>query len=703
MGGDALRDPAGLLERAPEIAALAESDGPIRKALAKGDPRAVYRALWWARLLGRLKPHRQTLDALLAHRRLFATPFSRSPALGTMNGIGAMLYGASERDLDGSYVKSHFLVFAFVPVFPFAQYLVKDAEGGGDRSWYIIAKVPTSVGLRLWRGAVVAVVMATLGITAFRTFHASRHHDVHVVNSLPVPVGVQIGAVRADVPAGQRQVLTLPVGTHAVTTSGPSGETLESGSLAVEAGPHVLVWNVLGAGSVYVQHVTFGTPPNAQDDEPLFQCGRRAVRLDGIDYAFTDPPRSISLPKGQTYARRKRLGVMTTNTAACASVLARGTDPKAAQALATDLARFDDEGTTGTLIVLWRQLGRLDEAVALARRAVARRPDSVDMHRIYQTIAREQGLERELREEYGQRARSAPDSPDAAYLYARMLPFDEAHAMSASTLKRFPEHVHSVRLRLYGCVRRFELEEAVSHLAHMRTLAPDEWLLHAEEHAEVLAALGRPDEAKILLEAAFATADEYRRVRLAGVRCWLGGAADPSSDALYRKVAAGSSADALRFRIRFWMAPGDAALKPLPSAEHGFQRLALHAHFDPSAALRDVAAVPLDDLASLDNEVLLLLLGEAARAAEPRIREKLEAAVRRSDLPLAPILAYLERAGWSEDVERLQLPVQGALHLSRSRRSEIAPPERDRLRALARRCDPAGGFVTRALADWPSS
>jgi tetratricopeptide (TPR) repeat protein len=700
---DTLRDPAGLLERAPEIGSLAEADGSVRKALAKGDPREVYRALWWARLLGRLKPHRSTLDALLEHRRLFAAPYTRSPALGSVNGVGATLYGHSERDTDGTYVKSHFLILAFVPVFPFAQYLVKDADASG-RSWYVIAKVPTSFALRLWRGAVVAAVMVTLATAAFRTFHASRHHDVHVVNSLPVRVGVQIGPVRADVPSGERRTLTVPVGSHAVRTTDPSGVELESDHLVVDAGPHVIAWNVLGAGSVYQRTVIYGNPgPNAKDSTPHFECGRRAIRTAGIDFMFTDAPASISLPEGQPYALRKHMAVMTPTAGLCAAVLSQAADTKAALALAKELERFGDETTTQIATFLWRRLGRLDEAVAVARRAIERHPDAIELHRNYQTVAKEHGLHAALRDEYRARAEAAPDSADAAYLHARVLPSDEAHAMSSATLKRFPDHVPSLRLRLYGSVRRLDFDEALSLLERMRTLAPDEWMAHVEEHAEVLAAIRRTDEAKALLEQAFPRAPEEEQARLAAIHYWLTGASDPSKDVLVRRVTTSSAADALRFRIRFWSAPVDLAFRPaLPAAEHAFQQMALHAHFDPAVALRDALAVSPDILAELDEEVLLLLVGEALRQANAATRERLEAAARLNDLPFADIAAYLERAAWSEDVERLSLPRQGALHLARSRRREVAPTERERLRALAARCDPAGGFVTRALAEWPA-
>src|SRR5262249_34901571 len=156
----------------------ARADGAIARAVARGNPHAVYRALWWARFRGRLAEHRPTVDALLAHRALFVTPARRAPVLTTLNGLGASVYGASDRDPDGSYVKTHFLVFLFVPLFPLAQYLVKDAE----RGWYFPGKVPMSTPIRIWNRLVVLGIFAAVLAGAIQAVHASRYHDVHIVN-----------------------------------------------------------------------------------------------------------------------------------------------------------------------------------------------------------------------------------------------------------------------------------------------------------------------------------------------------------------------------------------------------------------------------------------------------------------------------------------------------------------------------------------
>jgi tetratricopeptide (TPR) repeat protein len=698
---ESLRDPAGLLERAPELAELAQADASVRNALAKGDPRGVHRALWWGRLVGRLKPQRATVDALLAHRRLFAAPFKRPPALGTMNGVGASLYGKSDGDFDGSYVKTHFLVFLFVPVFPFAQYLVRDAEGGG---WYVMAKVPTSSWLRLWRGVFVGAVVVAMGAAAVRVLHASRHHDVHLVNGLPVNVRATVGAVTMDVPSGLRVTSSADVGRQAVVVTDASGAVLERGEIDVEAGPHLLAWNILGAAPLYESTVFYGEPPagEAAAAVPRSLCGRHAVRVDGVHYAFSDPPQSISLPQGTTLARKKRFDLAPGKAASCVGVFLREGDAVGGLALSRDLARFETEGTASLAVVLAERLGAPDQAREIARREVARHPDSVEAHRLYQGAVRAQDGSKALLEEYRARFRASPDSPDAAYLYGRLLPVAEEFEWSATQIAKHPLHVPLLRLRLYSGMRRFRFEDALRHIERLRELDPKEWLPRVDDHALILAALARPDAAKVVLDEAFPRSDERQQYDLAGRYAWISGP-DPLAETLFRKLRLADPVDALRFRVRFWTGPEGADLKPLGSDPSlAFYTLMSSARRDPSAARRAVASMAPAHLQDVDGEVLLLLLGEAVRVGDGSARTRLERAATLGGIPSQRVVDYLERGAWSEAIEELSLPQQGALHFSRARRPEVPAAERDRLRALAARCDPVGGFVTKALAVWPA-
>jgi tetratricopeptide (TPR) repeat protein len=693
----ALLDPAGILDRAPELADLAHRDAAIARAVARGDSHAVYRALWWARLRGRLAEHRPTIDALLAHRALFVSPIRRTPVLSTVNGMGATVYGSSSKDPDGSYIKTHFLVFAFAPLFPLAQYLVRDAE----RGWYFLGKVPMSTPIRIWNRLVVLGIFAAVAAGAFQTFHSWRYHDVHVVNGLPWPVHVAVGDVQDDVPARQRRTVSVSTGQHPVRVTSASGAPVESGDLLVEAGTDVLVWNVLGAAPLFERTVVYETAKGATaEPEPQLFCGERSIRRGNIDYAFAEPPQTISMPEGQSVAYRHQLAVLNQDVDFCANMLAG--KPEAALVLAKGLATLDPDGSRTPLAAgLCRAVGRNEEALRLAERALAQHPDSVEHHRLYQSIAKDEGRGSELVTTYKARFEASPGSPDAAYLYARMLPDAEGLALAATFVEKFPDHVGLRRIMIYRQMRERRFAEALASLERLRAVDREGWAeSYLDDQLTALAGVGRVVEAKTLAEEAFAR-KEGSPLHLAAIHAWLSGGSGPAAETLLTKLAEGDPRERLELQVRFWTAPADASLAPLAAQpDQGLYRLMQHAHYDPRAAIADVLTARPEDLRRLDLQVQILLLAEAHRAGATAAWQRLEPVVERY-VPPSSVRAYLDDGTWDEAVEELPLAAHAALHLARSRKPGLSPQQRADLRALAERSDPVGGYVRMALAGWP--
>lgn len=695
------KDPAGLLDRAPELVPLVVADGSLRAAVARGNPHAVYRKLWWARLLGRLKEHRPAIDTLLGQRRLFIAPVRRSPVLTTLNGVGASVYGREDVDLDGTYLKTHFLVFVFVPVFPLTQYLVRDAQKG----WYFLGKVPMSAPFHFWNRLVVAGLLGALGVGAWSAAYASRHHDVHVVNALPAPVRVAIGDATLDVPANGRRVLSARTGRLPVRVSDTAGHVLESGEMMLAAGTDLDVWNVLGGAPIFERAVFYGDDKTHRpaDAEPHFFCGERAIRHAAVDFTFAPPPHSIRLPEGQRSALRRQVDIAGPGIESCVVLMMRGGKAQPALALARGLIALDDSkprhvqwaaallrGTSG------------DEGLALLKASLARHPDSVEHHRSYQSLAQDQGKIQALREEYRARQAAAPDSPDAAYLYARVLPNAEAFALASAFSQRFPDHVPLHRIIIFQSVRDLRFETALASIERLRRLDPAEALVFLDEHVAALAALGRVEEAKKILQEAFQK-KEGSREHLARLHAWLGGSPSAAPDPLLAKLGMDAS-DVLKFRAAAWMAPAGLSLAPLATdPDRPVIELVLHARSNPSAALQEVMRVSPASLGSLQPEVVVLLLGESIRSGTDAVRGRLEAAARNEGLPVPAIRAYLEQGTWSLPLDELSLSLQGALRLVRSRNVGLPPGERQSLRAWAVRSDPIGGYVRKAADDWPQT
>jgi hypothetical protein len=692
-----LTDPAGMFERAPELANLAAADDSVRTAIASGNFHRVYRALWWARLLGRLKEHGPILDALLAHRALFVRPAKRSPVLSTLNGLGASVYGSSDRDSDGAYIKTHYLVFVFVPVFPLAQYLVKDAE----RGWYFLGKVPMSTPIWIWNRLGVAAVFVAVLAGALQAVYASRHHDVHVVNGLPWPVHVTVGEIAYDVPPQERRTASVRTGPQAVRVSSVKGQLIESGDLSVEAGTDVLIWNVLGAAPVFERTIVYQKEDgNAGIPDPHLYCGEATIRRHDIDDAFREPPATVKMSEGQSAAYRKHVDVMAGGLDTCAQAISGQRQTEAAVKLAKGVAALDAEGKQSALAVgLCTAVGKADEAERLARQALAQHPASVEHHRLYQTVFEGQGRASELTETYKARFQADPQSPDAAYLYARLLPEAEGLALAESFVGRFPDHVGLRRILLFRYLRERRFAEAVKSLEVIRTRDRREWASYADDHVVALAGAGRVEEARKLAEEAFAR-KEGPTAQLAGMHAWLSGA-PAAVDPLFTRLAGGDPGASLELQVRFWTAPVTMSLAALArEPDRGLYQVMQHAHFDPKAALKDVLATRPDDLGQLSGEVLILLLAETRLPSDAAARKRLEGAGGRY-LPVSAVRAYLDQGTWSPSLDRLPLSFHGALHLARSRQEGVPTPERERLRALARDSDPVGGYVRMALAGWP--
>ncbi|HYH96980.1 hypothetical protein [Hyalangium sp.] len=189
-----IQDPAGLLQRIPELKPLCEDPGVLH-AVEHGDPFRLYRALRWARWLGRLRSHRELIDSLLRQRRLFARPLHKNPWLGTVNGFGSTLLGTAEPDsLDGTHIATHCVVALFaLPLLPLGAYVVRPGEGSGafNRSWTLFARVPMGPLPWLWSRALALGVIVLVVLGALQAFQDSRSQDVRLINGVSQPVLVE--------------------------------------------------------------------------------------------------------------------------------------------------------------------------------------------------------------------------------------------------------------------------------------------------------------------------------------------------------------------------------------------------------------------------------------------------------------------------------------------------------------------------------
>jgi hypothetical protein len=684
------QDPAGLLNRITELRILC-SDARVARALASGNPFKVYRALFWARLTGRLGAHRRTVEQLLRNRRAFARPLRGKPWLGTLNGFGATFLGSAEAEPDGTRIATHALVLLFaVPLFPLGAYVVSHAGRSGlSTQWRVFARVPLGGLAWAWSRLVSLGIAAAVLAAGQGALHAARHHDLHVVNGFAQPVQVTIGPASFAIPAGGHDRVNLPVGTHtARATAG--GVVVDEAPLEVGTGSDLQIWNVAGGAPVMVRQVSYysGTPPaNAKEPDPVLHCGERRISLGGIDYEFTEPPRRLSVPKGAGLVTKRVVSIAeekgADGTLLCGFLLLQKKALPGALAILEQRARASGWAPEPTQRALWgaAQLG-LKEEIRIARAARDAHPDDVPVNRTYQDLALDSEEAAAVREEYRRRAQAAPGSPAAQYLHGRLLP-DEAQ------LQRFPDDPHLLRL-VTGLRSEREDWPGVDRAwraLRARSAAGAGEMLDVE--ARALLSQRRPADALRAIEELFSQLEPGARGEAALLYARVaarGGAAGPG-----RLIDQLDEGERPLLRAQAGLDSGEEA--PSPAI------LVLRAAAsDPRDALTRVAEAGTALLPQLDADTLLLLYGEAMRSGHPA-QQVLETLMRGAPEYLEPFRRFVR--GELDGAARLRPQMRAAAELVRSRVKGLPAAERSALRAAALRDDVLGTVVSRAARAWP--
>ncbi|MBM4368395.1 MAG: hypothetical protein FJ102_19430, partial [Deltaproteobacteria bacterium] len=251
-----MRDPAGICGRVPELVALAEAHPAVRRAIASGDPHAVYRALRAIRPR-RGEEERETVEMLLSRRALFLRPLGTPPTMHTVSGIGTSLYGRDELDREaGTYVTTHCLAVFSVPVLPLGQYLVSDA---GPATFRFYGRAPETTRVWAWRRAAWAIAALLLGSATWAGMAAWVKAKVDVFNPLDAPLRVTIDEQARVIAPGTRQRLEVPRGERMATVALVDGTPVEAIAFDAREPAAVLALNPLGAAPV--------------------GCGERVVRI----------------------------------------------------------------------------------------------------------------------------------------------------------------------------------------------------------------------------------------------------------------------------------------------------------------------------------------------------------------------------------------------------------------------------------------
>ena len=703
------RDPAGLLDRVPELGRLAEAHPALRKAIEHGRAHAAYRALFWVKLLGRAGEDAELIAQLLSTRRLFLQPLNGAPAMMTFNGFGARPYGNSEYDAqDGSHIITLYFVAIFVPVYPFSAYLVRPSGKG----WTFFGKVPLSSAGYLWQRGLALLGLIAVLVGGFNALGAMRYNTVQIANALPIPVQVRVGSASAvTVLPLQVEKVRSKVGMQDIVVQ-HDGRMIERGQLEVKRGYDVNAWNVLGAGALYREDVRYtakgSAPPSEMNNEPELFCGERSVLKDGIDYPFSTPPPNIDMAENEQVTHRSHFALAEFQPLFCVVKLEKSGKLSEAQTLAQHIVEATDYDfqIVDRLVDLFVARDDRKPALDLADAARKHHDDLIEYHRLYQGQAISSGQRTALVQEYRERARLQPASADAAYLLGRVLVGPEADHYVAESALRFPRHAYLLRSAAYRALGRGDFAEVERDVDALRAVDVAIWQDAVELELQALAGSGKIDKARELIgdclkSPKLSPGNRFEAVVNAEFISHL--QPKTSAEPVLQALTGDTEAETKELRLAARVNGCEAVTAPeLETIEEKDLKSRLQLEFtlrsNPDAALSQVAA-GTDASPGVTGVAWALLLTEAARldehhAALPRL-------VRWSPLGKAGALAlvdYVRHGSVSEELDDVPPALLAAADFARSR--SASGSEKQTLLARIAREDPLRGLVSVAMSQW---
>ncbi|MBU8894511.1 hypothetical protein KRR26_02795 [Corallococcus sp. M34] len=703
-----ISDPAGLLERIPELRELCE-DERIRRAVEGGDPFKVYRALRWAKWLGKLRSHRDTINALLARRRLFAKPLSGTPSLFTMNGFGTSFVGSSDKDAsDGTSIAVHALVFFFIiPLLPLGAYVVRSNDSGGfrGRSWSIFARVPLGTLTWLYSRTVALGVIALVAMGAFKALHDSRYQDVYVFNAFDEPLDVKLGRASAQIPPHTRTKLTVRTGHQegrAVSTKGIEVETI---AFDIHSNVDLVVWNIAGAFPVFRERVEYRKDSGSPiDKEPAeVYCGKKTFEVRDVDDLFRDPPSSISMSSSQVVVYRTFIGAppSTSDTpplTACRHWLLskdRMQDTLPFMEAEARLSGWAEEPTLQVIKVAG--LFQPAEGYRMAKLALAANPNSADLHRAYQWTGRTVGKEAELLEEYQQRAKAEPDSPLAQYLSARLVRPPASGPIMEKLATRFPSDIEIARSVLHSRWQNADWKGTHQAWEHLRSLDAEGAIGLMSPEVAALAATGHKKEAIALVTGVFESSDDTdTQMRAAELYARLTRSdrlqqPDKLIQRLEEKANDGGKLWSLRARAGLSLSGAPS----IPDID-----LMRMIGKDPAKALQHAAKLTTAKMLWLGPGPVTLAYGESVRTGAEPLEKTLGAVLRTRITETDTLRRFMLGEDVPMDTLSVEPEVRAAACVVRARAKNISSAERKQLLEQARHDDVLEGPVSEAVATW---
>lgn len=323
-------------------------------------------------------------------------------------------------------------------------YPITDEERRAARRWWPFRRKsnafdsprPARAGSQVsWR-RIAAFVIVLLGVAivyfAAVPYWNRNHQDLYLDNGLKEALIITIDGESFSLVPGEVTKKTLRPGTHVIVTRTQKREIEKLDGLVSDmdlweslSGPPIYVYNPLGTHIYRRQSIGYSTDPEHRTYSESYVAFERFFAQTGVDYAFQEPPETISTDSRSSVVTRVAFNIARdVDYNDLAGIRYTEGNPKEAERALRKAIDLDPchEDARGNLVWLLADDGRLPESLAEARAWMSTCPVSiVESHRVYQNVRLQMGDREALLREYATRLREHPEVGTNHYLYGRLL------------------------------------------------------------------------------------------------------------------------------------------------------------------------------------------------------------------------------------------------------------------------------------------
>jgi tetratricopeptide (TPR) repeat protein len=666
-------DPCGFLERAPSLADLLP-DEALASAMARGDVSALHAALAARLAVEPSGPARDTLQALLQHRELFAMA-ELAPSLRSVLGTGTALVGAPPADApDASFVATRVFRLLGVPLWPLGQHLVRRGREG---QLVVLGRVPRSSGFGAtrWLAALGLGAVVLGGPTWLVSVVLTR--ELSLVNGLSRAVQVCVDKdcqVLQPNEVARQTRFSLP-GERTLELSWP-GDSEPFKTLTIPTWRRA-VYNVLGAAPLRARGETPFSPSVLESLRPL---GEKDFLREGETLEVRPGGWPVTFRELADAGRWSEAGQLAQEVALADPTALQARESAARALLMVDPAR----------------------AVYFAERLTRRNPADVPAHQLYQDLLAATGRIEEARRHYDELALASPRSLDKALLRARIQDTMVVRVAHKHVLSNFPEAPAALRALARVRLAGGDPTEALELLDKALKLEPDT-LESLELRVRALISLKRVGEASNEVRR-FGQDPKHHSWDFAVLAGRLARAAGPDrTQYITRDFLPPDTLAARERALLFELATGDGtvkdkelnALTPGPAKDGLLLARAVITNLEQ--ALELAAKAPDSVLSTLEPDAAAVLALELSRLGKKEAADRVFSANLPLRLGRAPLEDYVRQGSSSGQFLLLHPSLRAAAHLVRARADVAGSFEQY---VAAREADTLQGFARRALDTW---